>query len=86
MARLTATLLRAKRKIARIRKDLATARGLTPKEADAAARAGLIPYDERWWWTEEWQKGERQAERDLKAGRLKVFDSLGELLQHLEKR
>ena len=79
-------LQQARRKIARIRKDLGRSKGLTPAEADLAARAGLIQKDQRWWWTEAWQSGERQAERDLKAGRVKVFENRDQLLKDLQKR
>ena len=79
-------LQQARRKIARIRKDLGRSKGLTPAEADLAARAGLIQKDQRWWWTEAWQGGERQVEQDLKAGRVKVFESANELLHDLRKR
>src|SRR2546427_8571285 len=79
-------LQQAKHKIARIRNDMARSRGLTPAEADLAARAGLIQKDQRWWWTQAWQSGERQVEQDLKAGRVKVFESANELLQDLRKR
>src|SRR2546428_9332135 len=71
-------LQQAKRKIARIRNDMARSRGLTPAEADLAARAGLIQKDQRWWWTEAWQSGERQAGRDLKTGRTRLLDCAGE--------
>lgn len=64
------TLRRAKGKIERIRKDLVTARGLTEEEAEIAARAGLIDPGQKYWWTESWQKGERAAEADRRAGRL----------------
>ena len=79
-------LQQARRKIARIRKDLGRSKGLTPAEADIAVRAGLIDSDQRWWWTEAWQSGERQAERDLKAGRVKVFVNADQLLKDLQKR
>ena len=79
-------LQQAKRKIARIRKDLVRSRGLTSAEADIAVRARLIHSDQRWWWTEAWQSGERQAERDVKAGRVKAFESADELLKDLRKR
>src|SRR2546426_4992138 len=65
-------LLQARRKIARIRKDLARSRGLTSAEANIAVRAGLIDSDQRWWWTEVWQSGERQAGGGIKGGRVKV--------------
>lgn len=76
-------LARAKRKIEAIRQDLASSRGLTREEADLAARVGLIDRDQRWWWTEEWQSGEREAEKDLRAGRTKVFESVEDLTNDL---
>ncbi|SRR6266446_1294532 len=79
-------LTRAKRKIERIRRDLASARGLTPEEAQVAVRAGLIPRDQRWWWTEPWQRGEREAEGELRAGRTRAFDDVDDLIQDLRGR
>ncbi len=35
-----------------------------------AAKVGLIDPDQRWWWTEEWQQGEREAEEDIAKGGL----------------
>ena len=29
----------------------------------------LIPKDQAWFWTEEWQEGEREAEEDIRSGR-----------------
>jgi len=78
-------LLRARRKIQRIRKDLARARGLTHEEANVAARAGLIAKDQQWWWTEVWQKGEREAAREIKSGRTKTFGSVQALVQDLDR-
>lgn len=36
-----------------------------------------------YFWTEEWQKGEREADEDIRAGRVTVFDSADDALQHL---
>ncbi len=77
------TLKSAKRKIAAIQKDLRTAKGLTRTEADVAAKAGLIDPDQRWWWTEEWQAGEREAERDIAEGRTETFDSIEAFINSL---
>ncbi len=63
-------LVRAKAKIERICRDLLHAKGLTEEEAQVAARAGLIDQDQKYWWTEAWQKGERAAEADRRGGRL----------------
>jgi AbrB family looped-hinge helix DNA binding protein len=64
------TLAQAKAKIERIQRDLLHATGLTEEEAHVAAKAGLIDPDQAYWWTEAWQKGERAAEADARAGRL----------------
>ncbi len=64
---------RAKKKIEAINRDLVHSKGLTKKEAWVAAEAGLIDLDQAYWWLEKWQKGERKAERDIAAGRLKKF-------------
>ena len=79
-------LLRARQKIEKIRKDLPSSRGITEEEADVAARAGLIDQDQRWWWTEEWQKGERDAESEIRRGKTTgPFSTAGELIAHLHK-
>ena len=80
-------LLRARTKIERIRKDLVRARGLTHEETAVAAKAGLIEPDQQYWWTEEWQKGERSAEADRRAGRvLGTFDSVEAVKGALKRR
>ena len=76
-------LTRAKAKIERIQRDLLHANGLTREEARVAAKAGLIDPDQMYWWTEEWQKGERAAARDIKAGRVQTFSSVKELISNL---
>jgi AbrB family looped-hinge helix DNA binding protein len=82
-AREQKVLARARQKIERIRQDLAAARGLTAEEADLAARVGLIAEDQQWWWTEAWQKGEREAEKDIRHGRTKAFGSAEALINDL---
>jgi antitoxin MazE len=47
----------------------------------------LIPRDQAWFWTPEWQAMEREASDDIEAGRLSgPFDTLEDLVSHLEKR
>ena len=89
--RLTASeqklLLRARTKIEHIRKNLVRAKGLTREETAIAAKAGLIEPDQRYWWTEEWQKGERAAEADRRAGRVVgTFDSVERMKGALKRR
>jgi len=73
-------LIRARAKIDRIQRDLLHSKGLTREEASVAARAGLIESDQMYWWTEEWQRGERAAERDVSAGRIQTMATMEDLL------
>ncbi len=45
----------------------------------------LIPADQQWFWTEEWQAGEREAQAEIEAGKVKHFDSMTEFLTDLGK-
>ena len=36
-----------------------------------------------WFWSEEWQAGEREADDDIAAGRYRTFDSMDDLLDDL---
>ncbi len=76
----------AKKKIAAIQKDLKNSRGLTREEAGVAAKVGLIDPDQKWWWLETWQEGEREAQRDIEAGRVTVYDSPEAFLKSLARR
>ena len=81
------TLARAKKKIAAMKKDLVNSRGLSREEVDVAAKVSLIDPDQKYWWTEEWQKGEREAERDIRAGRGSgPYETPDELIAHLRKQ
>lgn len=33
----------------------------------------MIPADQAWFWTDSWQKGEREASADIAAGRVETF-------------
>jgi len=44
----------------------------------------LIDADQAWFWSAEWQRGERQAEEDIRRGRVSgPFKSARELKKHL---
>lgn len=44
----------------------------------------LVNKSQAYFWTKKWQEAEREAEEDIKAGRVKVFDSVEELIRDLE--
>ncbi len=48
---------------------------LRPKDIDP---------DQAWFWTERWQQMEREADEDIAAGRVKVFDDAESFLEHLD--
>jgi AbrB family looped-hinge helix DNA binding protein len=45
-----------------------------------------IPTDQRWFWTPEWQAGEREADADLAAGRFTRYHDVDEMLEDLGRR
>lgn len=44
-----------------------------------------IPADQSWFWTPEWQAGEREADEQIAAGGGKVFHDLDEMFEHLNR-
>lgn len=46
-------------------------------------RGMTIPASQAWFWTEAWQRGEREADEDRAAGRTRMFDSAEEFLAYL---
>lgn len=51
---------------------------LTPKK--------LVDSSQAYFWIEEWQKGERQADEDIEAGRVKKFKSAAEAIKYLKSK
>ncbi|MCL5103084.1 MAG: AbrB/MazE/SpoVT family DNA-binding domain-containing protein [Armatimonadetes bacterium] len=43
----------------------------------------LIDKSQAWFWTKEWQEAERTADEDIKAGRVKAFESVEDLIDDL---
>lgn len=77
-------LSRAKANIDKINKDLLNSKGLTLKEIEVAAKAGLINKDQSYFWTEEWQKDEHESERDVRERRvIGPFDNAEDLIDAL---
>jgi len=77
------TLSKAKEKIEKIQKDIFHSEGLTKEEIKVACKVSLIDEDQAWWWTEEWQKGEREAEKGIIEGKVKKFSDVEELIKDL---
>jgi len=44
-----------------------------------------IDAEQTWFWTKEWQEAEKEAELDLKAGRVRKFRNIEELIKDLDK-
>jgi len=45
----------------------------------------LVDKSQAYFWTKRWQQGEREADEDIKAGRVKTFVSVDELIEELDK-
>ena len=45
----------------------------------------LIDEDQSWFWTKEWQEGEREAEESKKKGQSLSFKSVQDMKKHFEK-
>jgi AbrB family looped-hinge helix DNA binding protein len=43
----------------------------------------IVDKTQAYFWTPEWQEGEKKASDDIKAGRVKTFNSVDELLDEL---
>ena len=44
----------------------------------------LIDPADAWFWTPEWQKAEREVDADIRAGRVKTFNSVEDLIADLD--
>ena len=82
------------RKKAQITLPLSVRRRLAIEEGDlldVSVRDGeivlrakkLINKDEAWFWTKRWQEGERQADEDIKAGRVHDFPDMDSAIAFL---
>lgn len=44
-----------------------------------------IPKDQAWFWSKEWQEEEREADEEIKAGRVKGFSNAEDLIRSLHE-
>ena len=45
----------------------------------------LVPANQAWFWDERWQAGEREAEADIAAERVKTYESAEKLIEDLDQ-
>ncbi|WP_347274322.1 hypothetical protein [Candidatus Kuenenia sp.] len=77
-------LVAAKEKIAKINNDIIHSRGLNTAEIRVAVKAGLIDHEQAYWWHENWQKGKREAGKNIVAGRVsRLHDTIEDTLKKL---
>lgn len=43
-----------------------------------------VPVSQKWFWTEEWQKEEREADENIKTGHVKSFTNIDDALNWLD--
>lgn len=43
-----------------------------------------VPTGQRWFWTEQWQRMERAADKDIAAGRVRRYENVDDLLAALD--
>jgi len=53
--------------------------------SDTEMTKKLVDKSQAYFWTKKWQEGEREADEDVKAGRVKTFDSVEELVSDLDE-
>ena len=74
---------------ASVRKELGVEEGDLVEIEVVDEKAVLVPKrlvdkSQAYFWAKKWQEGEREADEDIKAGRVKVFGSVEELFKDLE--
>lgn len=45
----------------------------------------LVDTDQAWFWTEKWQKMEREADEEIKKGKIKKFKSVEAAIKYLDE-
>jgi hypothetical protein len=46
----------------------------------------LVDKNQAYFWTKKWQEGEKEAAEDIKAGRVKTFDSIDKFIKDLDQK
>ena len=61
-----------------------TARLFQELRCQAGLKPRAVPDDQAWYWAEQWQRWERQADQDIAAGRVREFRSVDGLFADLD--
>lgn len=43
----------------------------------------MVPKNQAWFWTDEWQTAEKEVDEDVKSGKIKIADDIDELMKDL---
>ena len=46
----------------------------------------LIDKEQAWFWTKRWQEGDKEAEEDIRAGRVESFTNIEQAISFLDKQ
>ncbi len=57
---------------------------VTPEGEVVLRGLTVIPSDQRWFWTEEWQRGEREANEQIRAGEGETFMNPEDMFADIE--
>lgn len=69
------------------REDYERLLGLPKKRKATIKPKEIIPEDQKWFWTKEWQKKEREADKDIKKGRVYgPFTNVKDLIKSLKSK
>jgi len=76
---------------ASVRKELGVEEGDLVEIEVVDEKAVLVPKklvdkNQAYFWTKRWQEGEREADEDIEAGRVKTFGSVDELIKDLDQK
>jgi antitoxin PrlF len=58
----------------------------TKRVAKKQARPVGVPDDQRYFWSAEWQRGERETSADIAKGRVKSFEDAAMFIEDLHRR
>ncbi len=68
----------------RLAREIGQARTRKSLSVPELKRPKTVPKDQAWFWSKKWQRGEREANADLRAGRYKAFERMDDLIVDLD--